>query len=216
MTTRTAADWARILESMGVRPSVFVLWAPVFANIVRPSTFSAGDDDLRDFLAQIIHESQGLRRMRESLDYSTAALISKFGRHRISIADATRYGRNDAHQADQLGIANCIYGSDWGRDFLGNTQPGDGGRFIGRSPIQITGRSNYARVGQLVGQDLTVMPELLEQPHYALEATIAWWEDRIPDSMLGDPERVTKRVNGGLTGLADRLDLTDRAGTALA
>ncbi len=216
MTTRTPADWARILESMGVKPLMFATWAPVFANTVRADTFSAGDTDLRDFLAQIIHESAGLTRMKESLNYSTDALIAKFGRHRISIEDAHRYGRNESHAADQHAIANCIYGGDWGRVKLGNTHPGDGAKFIGRSPIQITGRDNYARIGDIVGQDLTVMPELLEQPHYALEATIAWWESRIPDSMLGDPEAVTRRVNGGIIGLADRLDLTDRAGTALA
>jgi putative chitinase len=216
MKNRTSADWARILESMGVRPAVFAAWAPVFADTVKPGTFSAGDKDLQDFLAQIIHESAGLNRMRESLNYSTQALIAKFGRHRISVEDAHKYGRNGYHAADQESIANCIYGGDFGRVQLGNTQPGDGAKFIGRSPIQITGRANYERIGQLLGQDLDIMPELLEQPHYALEATIEWWEDRVPDSMLGDPERVTRRVNGGLMGLADRLDLTDRAGSALA
>jgi putative chitinase len=61
-----------------------------------------------------------------------------------------------------------------------------------------------------------VMPELLEQPRYALEACVLWWEDRIPDTMLGDVEKVTKRVNGGLIGLSDRQRLTTLAGEALA
>ena len=98
---------------------------------------------------------------------------------------------------------------------MGNTQPGDGWRYRGRGPIQLTGRANYAFVGDLMGQDLVDLPELMEQPRYALEATIAWWERRIPDSMLGDPERVTQRVNGGLIGLADREELTEAAHKAL-
>lgn len=205
MTTRTAADWARILESMGVKPLMFATWAPVFANTVRSDTFSAGDDDLRDFLAQIIHESQGLTRLSENLSYSAKRMTEVWPSRFPTIASAAPFARNPE------ALANKVYG---GR--MGNTRPGDGWRFRGRSPIMVTGRANYARVGDLVGQDLTVMPELLEQPHFALEACIAWWEDRIPDDMLGDPERVSRRVNGGLIGLAERVELTDAADRALA
>ena len=205
MTARTSSDWARILESMGVKPLMFATWAPVFANVVRADTFSAGDDDLRDFLAQIIHESQGLTRLSENLSYSAKRMTEVWPSRFPTIDSAQPYARNPE------ALANKVYG---GR--LGNNHPGDGWKFRGRSPIMVTGRDNYARVGCLVGQDLTVMPELLEQPHYALEACIAWWEDRIPDSMLGDAERITRRVNGGLIGLAERVELTDAAGRAIA
>jgi putative chitinase len=205
MKTRTSADWARILESMGVKPLVFAAWAPVFANVVRPSTFSAGDDDLRDFLAQIIHESQDLARLSENLNYSAQRMTEVWPHRFPTIAAAQPYARNPE------ALANKTYG---GR--MGNTRPGDGWKFRGRSPIMVTGYNNYAKVGGLMGQDLTVMPELLEQPHYALEAAIAWWEDRIPDDMLGDGERICRRVNGGLIGLSERVDLMDAASTALA
>ena len=99
---------------------------------------------------------------------------------------------------------------------MGNTAPGDGWRYRARTPIGLTGHDNYAFVGDLMGQDLVDLPELMEQPRYALEASIAWWEDRIPDSMLGDPEKITRRVNGGLIGLSDRIRLTNLAQTALA
>lgn len=204
MKTRTAAEWARVLESMGVRPAVFALWAPVFANIVRPSTFSAGDDDLRDFLAQIIHESAGLTKLAENLNYSAKRLTEVWPSRFPTIESAQPFARNPE------ALANKVYG---GR--MGNTKPGDGWRFRGRSPIMVTGRDNYALVGRLMGQDLTVMPELLEQPHYALEASIAWWEDKVSDDMLGDPERVSRRVNGGLIGLAEREELMGTAGRAL-
>lgn len=83
----------------------------------------------------------------ESLNYSVDALISKFSRERISIADARRYGRNDAtgQKANQEAIANCIYGGSWGLKNLGNTQPGDGWWFRGRSWPQLTGRGNFTK-----------------------------------------------------------------------
>jgi putative chitinase len=67
-----------------------------------------------------------------------------------------------------------------------------------------------------MGQDLVNMPELLEQPRFALEACIHWWEDRIPDSMIGDVAKISTRVNGGLIGLTDRERLTQEATEALA
>jgi putative chitinase len=205
MKTRTAGDWAHILDSMGVRPAVFAAWAPVFADTIKPGTFSAGDKDLQDFLAQIIHESKGLTRLSEDLYYSAERMTEVWPHRFPTIESAQPYARNPE------ALANKTYG---GR--MGNTRPGDGWKFRGRSPIMLTGYNNYAKVGKLVGQDLTVMPELLEQPHFALEACIAWWEDDITDDMLGDPELVSLHVNGGLIGLAARVALTDRAGRALA
>lgn len=167
-------------------------------------SFSQGDDELDDFLGQVIHESMGLTRMVENLDYSAERLVQVWPTRFPTVADARPYARNPE------ALANRVYG---GR--LGNTEPGDGWRFRGRAPLQITGRANYIIVGDLVGQDLTVVPELLEQPRYALEACIAWWEDRVPDSIVGDPEKVTRRVNGGILGLAERAHLTALAGAAL-
>lgn len=86
----------------------------------------------------------------ESLNYSVQGLLKTFGRHRISAADATRLGRRDAapkRAANQEAIANLIYGGAWGRDNLGNTQPGDGWTYRGRGLVQITGRANYAKFG---------------------------------------------------------------------
>jgi putative chitinase len=201
----TAADWYRILNTCNVKPFTAAVWAQVFADTVKQATFSAGDEDLQDFLGQVLHESAGLERLVEDLDYSALRLTQVWPGRFPTLDDARPYARNPE------ALANRVYG---GR--MGNNAPGDGWRFRGRGPLQLTGRDNYAFVGDLVGQDLTVMPELLEQPHYVLEACIAWWEHTIPDSMLGDPEKVTRRVNGGLVGLADREQLTDLAGRALA
>lgn len=202
---RTAHDWYDILIACQVKPHVAAEWSEVFADVVKPDSFSAGDAELDDFLGQILHESDGLTRLEENLSYSAERLTVVWPNRFPTKADAQPYARNPE------ALANRVYS---GR--MGNTEPGDGWRFRGRSPIQLTGHANYEFVGNLIGQDLTVIPELMGQPRYALEAAIAWWEDRIPDSMIGDPEKVTKRVNGGLIGLAHREELTNAAREALA
>lgn len=88
----------------------------------------------------------------ESLNYSTQGLLNNF-KGRISAADAARFGRSSSHPANQEAIANLVYGGEWGRERLGNTQPGDGWRYRGRGLVQITGRANYDKFG------LVDMPE---------------------------------------------------------
>lgn len=200
----TVDEWRNVLLHCGVKAITAVPWAAVFADVVKEDSFSKGADEIDDFLGQVLHESADLTQFSEGLNYSAERLVEVWPTRFPTLADARPY----AHNPEAL--ANRVYG---GR--MGNVELGDGWRFRGRGPIQLTGRANYAFVGDLVGQDLTVLPELMEQPRYALEATIAWWEDRIPDSMLGDPEKVTKRVNGGLIGLADREQLTNLAHEAL-
>jgi len=202
---RTAHDWYDILIACQVKPHVAAEWSEVFADVVKPDSFSAGDEDLSAFLGQILHESDGLTRLEENLSYSAERLTVVWPNRFPTKADAQPYARNPE------ALANRVYG---GR--MGNTDPGDGWKYRGRGPLQVTGRDNYRSVGGIVGQDLEAMPELLEQPRFALEACIAWWEDRIPDELLGDPEKTTRRVNGGLIGLAHREELTNAAREALA
>ena len=213
---RTAVQWAAILAACGVRQATANRWGPIFADEVRHGTFSKGDADLADFLPNILHESAMLERLVESLDYAADRLVAVFGPSRISPARAQEIGRTSRHPADQPAIANQVYGGDWGRKQLGNIAGDDGWRYRGRSPIQLTGRANYRRVGDLMGQNLEGLPELLEQPRYALDACIAWWEDRIPDSMLGETTAVRQRVNGGTLGLEEVKALTIKARAALA
>ncbi len=201
---RTAHDWYDILIACQVKPHVAAEWSEVFADVVKPDSFSAGDEDLSAFLGQILHESDGLTRLEENLSYSAERLTVVWPGRFPTKADAQPYARNPE------ALANKVYG---GR--MGNTDPGDGWKYRGRGPLQVTGRDNYRSVGEIVGQDLETMPELLEQPRFALEACIAWWEDRIPDELLGDPEKTTRRVNGGLIGLAHREELTAAAREAL-
>lgn len=202
MPTRTVADWLAILIACGVADTTAQLWSQVFADTIKPDSFSKGDADLADFLPTILHESQMLTRMEENLNYTPEGLLATFGTHRITPEQAQAVGRvSGKHPADQRAIANIVYGGEWGRKNLGNILPDDGWRYRGRGMIQITGADNYRRVGDLVGQNLEGIPDLLAQPRFALEACVAWWEDRIPDDMLGETTALRARVNGGTLGL---------------
>lgn len=161
------------------------------------------------FLSQIGHESGGLARLEESLNYSVEALLSMFGRHRISEADARRYGRAPGQQANQEAIANCLYGGEWGRKNLGNTQAGDGWKFRGRGLKHLTGRDNYQRCGYAIGEDFITYPERLLMPvNAALSAGWFWWVNRLNQiADRGDVPAMTKVVNGGDNGLKERTAL---------
>ncbi len=216
MPPRTVDHWLNILRACGVAAAQQSLWADIFAEVIRRDTFTAGDADLADFLPTILHESAMLTRLEENLNYTPEALVATFGAARVSPTQAQAVGRIAGKQAaDQRAIANIVYGGEWGRKHLGNILPDDGWRYRGRGPIQITGADNYRRVGDLVGQNLEGIPDLLAQPRFALEACIAWWEDRIPDSMLGETTSIRKRVNGGTLGLAEVQALTTKARAAL-
>lgn len=188
-----AQAWYDLLVACQVKPMVAAKWSEVFTEVVRPGAFSAGQSEVDDFVGQILHESAGLTRMQENLHYSSAARLMQVWPTRfLTLADAQTCANNPEK------LANRVYG---GR--MGNTLPGDGWLYRGRGPIQLTGKDNYRRVGGLVGQDLLGIPDLAAQPRFALEIAIAWWEDRIPDSLLGDPEKVRWRVNGSLRGLSE-------------
>lgn len=216
LLTRSPSQWSGILVECGVEFAIAARWAPAFSRLLVGSALNMGEVELDDFLGQVLHECQHLERLEENLNYSAQALIVKFGRHRISIADAQKYGRIDGKQpANKQAIANCIYGGDWGRANLGNTQPNDGWYFRGRGPIQATGRANYSGIGTAIGVDLMRHPDALMEPDVGLLATIRWWERTLPDSVINNLPNVTKRVNGGYNGLEERGRLTTIARRAL-
>ncbi len=105
-----------------------------------------------------------------------------------------------------------------GRADLGNTQPGDGPRFKGRGLLQITGRANYDKYGKALGVDLVNNPTLAAQPALSLKIACEYWKDRNinADCDRDDAQSVTRKVNGGLNGLSERIDFTQKAKTAVA
>lgn len=105
-----------------------------------------------------------------------------------------------------------------GRSDLGNTQPGDGVRYKGRGPIQLTGRANYRAAGKALGVDLEGNPELAAQPHVAFRIATWYWQSRGLNQLAdaGNFTAITQRINGGYNGLADRQQYWARAKSVLA
>lgn len=104
-----------------------------------------------------------------------------------------------------------------GRRDLGNVQPGDGKRFMGRGLIQVTGRANYAQAAKALGLPLLSSPELLEQPPHAAASAGWYWASRKLNRYAdaGDFRGLTKAINGGYNGMDDRLRLWAMAKSAL-
>jgi putative chitinase len=103
---------------------------------------------------------------------------------------------------------------------LGNTDPGDGHRFKGRGPIQVTGRANYRRFGDLLGLDLIAEPERAADPQAAFRIAALFWSKKglneLADRSTADDFReITRRINGGFNGLAEREKFYAAARTVL-
>ncbi|GAB3652080.1 peptidoglycan-binding protein [Ramlibacter alkalitolerans] len=105
-----------------------------------------------------------------------------------------------------------------GRKDLGNTQPGDGVRFKGRGLLQLTGRANYQEYGRALGVDLVGQPELAAEPALSLQIACEFWKRKQINRVCDDDDvvGVTRKVNGGKNGLAERSTFTAKAKAAIA
>ena len=195
--------WANTLAAIGVHPVTAGDWADTFARVMSERPFS-DDHDAPNFIGQVLHESSMLERLEENLNYSAQRLTQVWPRRFPTLAAAQPFARNPR------ALANQVYG---GR--MGNDEPGDGWRYRGRGLIQITGKNNYRAMEHITGMPLLDEPDMLLEQEPALRASIAWWEENVPDSLLGDVSRVTRVVNGGQIGLNHRAQLTARAYRAL-
>jgi len=97
---------------------------------------------------------------------------------------------------------------------LGNTPQadGDGQRYKGRGLIQLTGRSNYEQISKATGIDFVSSPELLKEPQYAVLSACWFWDSRRLNTLadVNDFAGITKKINGGYNGLADRQSYYDK------
>lgn len=96
---------------------------------------------------------------------------------------------------------------------LGNTAPGDGKKYMGRGLIQVTGKHNYAKCGAYLSLPLLDRPELLEEPQHAADSAGWYWELHSLNALCdaGFFQELTRKINGGLNGYADRYKLYQRA-----
>ena len=128
------------------------------------------------------------------------------------------------HESGQLKYVKEIWGPTVaqsryeGRADLGNTEPGDGSKYRGRGLIQITGRANYKACGDALGLDLINQPELLEKPQHACMSAAWFWATKGLSTLAdaGQFDKITRRINGGQNGAADRQALYARALKVLA
>jgi len=157
---------------------------------------------LAHFMGQITVESAEGTRFIEGLSYSTALRLMKVWPSRFpTLADAQPYVRNPEK------LASLVYANR-----LGN-RPGtdDPFQFRGRGYIQLTGRSMYFTIGSILDLDLVGKPDLVLDPINALACAAAFWSNaQINEAAdLNQVISVTRRVNGGVTGLQDRIAATN-------
>jgi putative chitinase len=150
------------------------------------------------FIGQTMHESGSFKFTKENLNYSAKALMATWPSRFPDLATATQFERQPEK------IANKVYS---GR--MGNTEDGDGAKYIGRGLIQITGKENYTHCGEALGMDLVTYPQLLEEPRYAALSAGWFWNKKGLNALADEGtsnafEVMTKRINGGLLGLDDR------------
>jgi putative chitinase len=160
------------------------------------------------FLAQMAHESGQLSRWTENLNYSAEGLRRTWPTRFKTDRTAQKYARKPE------AIANYVYADRYGN---GNEASGDGWRFRGRGPGQLTFRSNYRTMGAALGLDLEGEPDLVATPPVGFRAFGAFWVknglNEIADT--GDVRQMTRVINGGLLGLHEREELFARAKTVL-
>lgn len=171
------------------------------------------------FLAQVGHESNGLRALIENLNYSAAALriVSPWST-RMTAEQAQLYGRTATHPANQRMIAEIGYGSRMGNGPIGS---GDGWKYRGRGPIMVTGADGYIRAGHMLGVDLLGDPDQIVGPKYgSLSAGLFWASGNRTGRSLndladrGNLRDISDIVNGTTAGRANGMpDRLARAGT---
>jgi putative chitinase len=156
---------------------------------------------LAHFLAQCGHESGGFRLTKENLNYSAKGLMGIFKKYFPTEALAKQYERQPAK------IANKVYGGRMGN---GPESSGEGAKYCGRGYIQLTGKDNYIAFGKSIGVDMTFNPDLVSSQYSLLSA--AWFFSKNGLHKMADEgatdavvTKITKRVNGGTIGLADRI-----------
>jgi putative chitinase len=156
---------------------------------------------LAHFLAQCGHESGGFRVTQENLNYSAKGLAGIFKKYFPTEAAATPYARQPQK------IANKVYAN---RMSNGSEASGDGYKFRGRGYIQLTGRDNYTQFGKAIGEDIANNPDVVSSNYALLSAAWFWSKNglnKLADGGATDQTvtSITKRVNGGTIGLADRI-----------
>lgn len=222
------------LIAAGIRREVAERWLPHVVkaleefNIITPNTVAG-------WLAQTAHESGGYTMLEEDLRYrATTMAVVWPGRFAVQVPDPAKPGKTkpkkDAKGANipnkfalalerkPEAIANVVYANRMGN---GPTESGEGWKFRGRGLKQLTGKENHARCSKALNVDLVSDPDKLLLPEYAARSAAWFWYsngcNKLIDggqctraSLEQDFIALTRKINGGTIGLADRRARYDR------
>ncbi len=160
------------------------------------------------FLAQCAHESREFNTTEENLNYSAERLIKVFPKYFKSLEQATLYARNPR------AIASYVYANRMGN---GAESSGDGYRYRGRGYIQLTGHDNYMQFASATATDALNQPDIVSDSECAAMSA-GWFWSKNGLNQLADQEdmlTITRRINGGLNGLQERMAYYHQARSAL-
>ena len=149
------------------------------------------------FIAQCGHECGNFKMLEENLNYRAETLMKLWPKRFPTLEFANQYAKNPKK------IANMVYANRMGNR---DEASGDGYRFRGRGCIQLTGHANYYHAGQALGEDFVMQPDLVATPMYAALSAGFFWNTHKLNVLADnrDIKMMTKRINGGFIGLADR------------
>jgi putative chitinase len=191
--------WTAVMKHMGATKNADALGKALSMHI---GSIASSPVRLSHWLGQMAHESGGFTRLVENLNYTSADTIARVWPTRFNKASAAALVRNPE------ALANSVYGSR-----MGNVQPGDGWRYRGRGLVHLTGRENYQRAQTATGIPLVSNPDMAADPEIAVRLAVWYWNSKNLN-LLADVDNgtaLTKRINGGTIGLADRTERTKRA-----
>lgn len=201
------------LMAAGIKRDVAERWLPHIQEALARFGINT-ERQVAAWLAQTAHESGGYTMLTENLNYRAATMAACWPRRFAVIGEDGKPKRNEkgalvpnkfalALERKPEVIANVVYASRMGN---GPTESGEGWKYRGRGLKQLTGKDNYTRCGQALGLDLVDSPDLLLQPQGAsLSAAWFWSVNKCgPLADADDFVGLTKKINGGTIGLADR------------
>lgn len=153
---------------------------------------------LAAFIAQCAHESGNFRLLRENLNYRAESLMRTWPNRFPTIEIASQYANNPEK------IANKVYANRMGNR---NEASGDGWRYLGRGLIQLTGKENYQWFAASLKMPVEDLPEYMSTFEGAVQSACFFWElnNLNIEADAGDIKTMTKKINGGLIGLDDRI-----------
>ena len=186
-----------ILSALAPTNKNIDIWVQAM-NTILPKYDIVTPKRLAAFLAQTAHESAGFPAVRENLNYSAQGLMKTWPA-RFNQTNAATYARQPEK------IANKVYANRMGN---GDEASGDGWRYRGRGLIQTTGKANYTKLAQYIKKSLEETIEYCETVEGAVESACFYWASNDLNDIadIGDMAALTRRINGGVIGLADRLD----------